>query len=56
MLNYIKHTMKTVSKETTFEDIRKKTLDIIYSGMYNDADEHISMMRNMYHNLKNQFY
>lgn len=52
MLNYIKHTMKTVSKEMTFVDIRRKTLDIIYSGIYNDADEHISMIRNMYHKSK----
>ena len=44
--------MKTLHKEMTFEDIRKKTLDIIYSGIYNDADVHISLIKDFYQTSK----
>ena len=44
--------MKTFNKELIFEDIRKKTLDIIYSGIYNDADAHISLMKDFYQKNK----
>lgn len=44
--------MKTIEKEMTFEDIRKKALDIINSGIYNDADIHISLFKDVYQRRK----
>ena len=36
----------------TLEDIRKNTLDIIDSGIYNDADVHISLIKDFYQRSK----